>query len=99
MELNALAIFFRWLHVISACVMIGSIFFYSLLLPRGTEEMDPEPREMLYRRCRRGLKMSVHVPLLLFLISGISNTMRNWPSYTQRPGAMLGMFGMHVQLG
>jgi uncharacterized membrane protein len=100
MEINVVvAVFFRWLHVISACILIGSVFFYHVLLPAGTRGMPADAHETAERRWRRGFKLTVHLTLLLFLISGVYNAILNWPIYTMRPGVMHGMFGMHVLLG
>ena len=53
----------------------------------------------MMRCCQRKVKMTVHVTLLFFLISGIFNAIKNWPIYKQNPGVMHGIFGMHVLLG
>ncbi|HWE00888.1 MAG TPA: hypothetical protein VG326_00660 [Tepidisphaeraceae bacterium] len=94
-----IAVFFRWLHLISACILIGSVFFYHFLLPSGVRAMEADAGEAAERRWRRGFKLTVHATLLMFLISGAYNAVRNWPIYTMRPGVMHGMFGMHVLLG
>ena len=99
MELNAVSIFFRWLHLVAACGLVGSVFFFALLLPRGLRGLDAEAAEAVTLRCRRGFKMTVHVSLLLFLISGTYNAIKNWPIYTLKPGIMHGLFGMHILLG
>jgi len=100
MDLNSVvAIFFRWLHVISACILIGSVYFYHVLLPAGTRGMAPDAAEAAERRWRRGFKMTVHVTLLMFLISGIYNAIHAWPAYKLGRGVMHGMFGMHMLLG
>jgi uncharacterized membrane protein len=99
MELNAANIFFRWLHIISACLLVGSVYFFHVLLPLGTRGLDSMAQETVYLRCRRGFKMTVHVTLLLFLISGIYNSIKSWHIYTRNPGVMHGLFGTHLLLG
>jgi len=99
MELNVVSIFFRWLHIISACLLVGSVYFFQVVLPLGTRSSDPAAQETVYLRCRRGFKMTVHVTLLLFLISGIYNALKNWPIYTRNPAIMHGLFGAHLLLG
>ena len=96
---HVLPIFFRWMHLIAACALLGSVFFFHVILPLGVRGLDPVAEEAVYLRCRRGFKMTVHVSLLLFLISGIYNALKNWPTYTLRPGIMHGLFGMHLLLG
>jgi hypothetical protein len=56
----ALVIFFRWLHVIPACVAIGAVFFMRILVPRGLATLDPVPRKAAFLQLRRGLKMVIH---------------------------------------
>ena len=48
---------------------------------------------------RRPLKITLHVTLLLFLISGTYNAIKNWPIYTRNPAIMHGLFGLHLLLG
>jgi uncharacterized membrane protein len=98
MELDAIAIFFRWLHVLTACVLVGSVFYFHLLLPMGTRGLDSDAEAAVLLRTRRSLKMTVHVSLLMFLISGIFNATRNWHVYKARP-LMHGLFGTHLLLG
>ena len=78
--------------------LVGSVFFFEVLLPIGTRGLESDASEALYLRCRRGFKMTVHITLLLFLISGIYNTVRNWSVYKPYP-LMHGLFGVHVLLG
>ena len=99
MSLHFVAIFFRWLHIVSACALVGSAFFFEFLLPSATRGVDDSVRESIHLRARRGFKMTVHVTLLLFLISGTYNALKNWPIYTRNPGVMHGLFGMHILLG
>lgn len=99
MELNFLAIVMRWLHMLAACGMVGSVFYYLWILPMGLRDLDEAARLQLLRRPQRGFKMTVHATFLLFLISGTYNAMRNWVIYTYQPGLMHGLFGMHLLLG
>lgn len=91
-------IFFRWLHVVTACVVFGSAFFMRILLPIGLRGLDPEVREATFLRLRGAFKMVVHSGIALFLISGIYNTLRNWHTYNQWPGVTHGLFGLHLLL-
>ncbi len=99
MPLNVVNILFRWIHIVSACLLVGSVFYFLVLLPLGTRGSEPQIQETVHVRCRRGFKMTVHVTLLLFLISGVYNVLLNWHIYTQNPGAMHGLFGLHLLLG
>ena len=61
--------------------------------------LDPETREATFLRLRRGFKFVVHPGILLFLISGTYNAIRNWPTYNRWPGVTHGLFGIHLLLG
>lgn len=98
MELNGVAIFFRWIHIVSACILVGSVYYFQFLLPAATRELDPAAAQGALARTRRPLKLTIHTTLILFLVSGTYNALRNWPIYTKNPGIMHGLFGMHVLL-
>lgn len=99
----ALPILSRWVRMITAGALFGSVFFFHVILPRGAGGLDAPGQDLVYARLRRGFKMTVHVSLLLFLASGIYNLMKNWPAYN--PGnhpqraLMHGLFGLHILLG
>ena len=99
----ALPILSRWLHMIAAGTLLGSVFFFHVILPLGARGLDAQGQEIVYARSRRGFKMTVHVSLLLFLASGIYNLMKNWPAYNSanhsQRGLMHGLFGLHILLG
>jgi len=87
MDLNAvLGIFFRWLHVSTAAVAVGCVFFMRVLVPAALSQLEPEAKQQTLLRLRRRLKMVIHPCILLFLISGIYNVITAWPGYQARPG-------------
>lgn len=99
--MNAMAfvdILSRWLHVISACLLVGGAFFMRVVLPAGTGPLDAEGREGTLLRCRRAFKMIVHPAVLVFLATGTYNAIKNWDRYKLKPGLTHGLFGMHVLL-
>ncbi len=89
----------RWLHVMTACVLIGCAFFAFFLLPIALRGLEPERRLAALLQVRRPLKMVVHAGVLLLLLSGAYNAVRNWHIYNQWPGITHGIFGIHVLLG
>ncbi|MDB5171231.1 MAG: hypothetical protein JWN51_4 [Phycisphaerales bacterium] len=97
--LTVAGVFSRWLHLITACVLIGSAFFLQVILPMGTRGLEPGTHLEIMRRCRRGFKMVVHSSLLLLLLTGAFNAWRAWGDYSRRPGITHGVFGIHVLLG
>jgi uncharacterized membrane protein len=95
MHIDPLIIFFRWLHVFTACVVIGAVLFMRLILPAGLRNVDAETADGVFLRCRRALKFVVHAGILFFLISGIYNAISNWNWYKQWPAAQ-GAFHVHL---
>jgi uncharacterized membrane protein len=96
MHIDPLIVFFRWLHVVTACVVVGCAFIMAVLLPAGMRDLEPEQREAALVRSRRALKMVVHTGILLFLISGIYNYLGNRGAYKQWPQVAHSLFGIHV---
>jgi uncharacterized membrane protein len=97
--ITAISVFSRWVHVITACVLIGSVFFLQVVLPAGLRGLEPGTAEGVLARCRRGMKLIVHSSLLLALLTGAFNAWRAWGDYSRRPGITHGVFGLHVLLG
>jgi len=93
-----LSIFFRWLHVFTACVAIGGVFFMRLIVPIGLATLDPVPRKAAFLRLRRVFKMVIHTSILLLLVSGIYNSWANWDAYNQIPQQAQPLWGTHVLL-
>src|SRR5271170_1231726 len=95
---DILPIFFRWLHVTTACVAIGGVFFMRIILPLGLAVLDPIPRKAAFLRLRRVFKMVIHTSILLLLVSGIYNSWANWSVYNQIPQLTQPLWGTHVLL-
>jgi uncharacterized membrane protein len=93
-----LVIFFRWLHVASATIAIGGVFFMRILVPIGLVQLEPNQREAVFLKLRRVFKMAIHSCILFLLISGIYNSMGNWAAYQQVPAASQPLWGTHVLL-
>lgn len=94
----ALGIFFRWLHIITACVAVGGLFFMVLLLPAGLRSLDVVVREEVALRFRRLFKVVIHACILLFLISGTYNAIANWKGYRAGVPLTHELFGLHILL-
>jgi uncharacterized membrane protein len=94
-----LVILSRWLHVVSACLALGGLFFMRVILPAGLAQADPASRDAVFLRCRRVFKMLIHTCILLFLITGAFNSWRAWDDYKLQKGIMHAFWGTHVLLG
>jgi uncharacterized membrane protein len=94
-----LSILFRWLHIFSAAVAIGGVWFARVILPMGLKNLDPQAQQSVIAGTRRGLKMTIHTAILLLLVSGVYNTLRNWGIYKLNPALMHAFWGTHLILG
>jgi uncharacterized membrane protein len=93
-----LVVIFRWLHIIAAALVIGGVFFVSLVLPAGMKAMEPTAQQNAIRAWRRVFKRVVHTCILLLLASGIYNSIRLFPHYAAQPGLLHGLWGGHFLL-
>lgn len=66
-----LPLIMRWIHVLCAVVVVGSILFYRLaVLPAAKQSFDGEiPEDFRYALMKKW-KLLLHPPIILFLISG-----------------------------
>ena len=99
MNNTVLVILFRFLHVATACVAVGGVFFIRVVFPVGLKSLDSESSRTMLLRTRRVFKMVMHTCILLLLISGTYNAVLYWPGYTQAgPGIGHGLYGLHLLL-
>jgi uncharacterized membrane protein len=91
-------IFSRWLHVISACLVIGALFFIRFLLPSALAPLEAEPRKIVFLRARRAFKMLVHSTIFLLLLTGSLNLWTNLNKYNLNPPLMHPILGTHILL-
>ena len=92
-------ILWRWLHVISACLLVGAAFLVYAIVPWALLDLETQARESALLRLRRGFKMLVHVCSLLLLISGTYNAIGNWRAYGRNIPLTHALFGPHLLLG
>jgi uncharacterized membrane protein len=97
-----LAVLFRWLHLATAAVAVGGVFYARIVVPialRGGLGDDPAVRPVVLR-ARRVFKIVTHSCILFLLVSGTYNATLNWAVYTRMgPGVGHSLFGMHLLLG
>ena len=90
----------RWLHVATACVAIGGVFFLRVVLPVALRGLDPDPARLAWARAGRTFKFVVHACVLFTLATGTYNAYTNWPTYSNMgKGLGHGLFGLHLLLG
>jgi uncharacterized membrane protein len=97
--MSILIILSRWLHVTSAILAIGGLFFMRVILPLGLAQADAASREAVFLRCRRVFKMLIHTAVLLLILTGAFNTWSNWGDYKLNTRLMHGLWGPHMLLG
>ena len=88
----------RWVHVISACLAIGGVFFIRFILPKGLALLDEAQAESVLLAVRRRFKMLVHTVILLLLLSGIYNTYLAWDKYKLDEAVLHALWGTHILL-
>jgi uncharacterized membrane protein len=93
-----LAVLLRWLHVVSACLALGGVFFMGVVLPAGLRAVEGEAARAALLRVRRVFKMVIHTCILLLLVTGSYNAWANWGWYKLNPPLLHSMFGVHVLL-
>jgi uncharacterized membrane protein len=94
-----LLIFFRWLHVASACIAVGGVFFIRVVFPVGLKALDDQAAKTMFLRTRRAFKMVIHSCILLLIISGSFNAWVNWPAYAAAGHEVADpVFGVHLLL-
>lgn len=87
-------ILFRWLHVISACLLVGAAFFYAIVAPA----MNSQSEGVLAARARRILKMLARAAIVVLIASGIYNLLGNWTAYRQNVPLTHALLGSHILL-
>jgi uncharacterized membrane protein len=88
----------RWLHVVSACLAIGGVFFIRFIVPRGLILLDEPSRRQILLALRRNFKRVVHAVILLLLITGIYNTCLAWDKYQLDKAVLHALWGTHILL-
>lgn len=91
-------IFSRWLHVVSACLAIGGVFFIRFIVPRTLMVLDETARRQILLAVRRYFKMVVHTVILLLIVTGIYNTWLAWDKYQLDKAVLHALWGTHILL-
>jgi len=86
------------MHVATACVALGGVFFLRIVIPIALRALDEASARTMLLRTRRVFKMVVHSSILLLLISGGYNASRNWQIYADMKPVGHALFGVHLLL-
>ena len=95
-----LGIFFRWLHLATAATAVGAVFFMRIIVPPAMAKIDPPTAAQAAGAMRRGLKMTIHICIVLFLGSGVYNLINAMQKYDAPGVKPLGdiLIGIHLLL-
>src|SRR5580700_6958604 len=63
----AVVILSRWIHVVTACLAIGGVFFMRFILPYGLTDLQDEVRIGVLLKTRRAFKILIHTSILFFV--------------------------------
>ncbi len=70
----ALPALMRWIHMLSAVTVAGSIFFFVIVLrPAAAKALGADQQAALRDAVMRRWKMIIHPSIVLFLVSGFYN--------------------------
>ncbi len=92
-ELIALAM--RWIHVLCAVAVGGSILFHWLILrPAANKSLTPDQHRALRDAIMKRWKMMIHPSIVLFLISGFYNYIKVTAPLHDGQGLYHALFGV-----
>jgi peptidoglycan/LPS O-acetylase OafA/YrhL len=82
----------RYLHIVSATVLVGGTLFYEMVVPEAVEELKHHQQLDVVGRARWVFKRLVWGAAIFIIISGVISTRKHWQSYSRaesiRPAAV-----------
>ena len=93
-----IVVLFRWMHIATACVAVGGVFFLRIVFPIALKSLEADAARTMLLRTRRVFKMVVHTCILLLLVGGSYNAWRNWQTYADMKPVGHSLFGVHLLL-
>ena len=95
----ALPALMRWIHMLSAIAVAGSIFFFLLVLrPAVAKALSAEQHAALREPLMRRWKMLIHPSIVLFLVSGFYNYLAVTAPAHEGQGLYHALFGIKFLL-
>ncbi len=89
----------RWIHMLAAVSVAGSIFFFMLVLrPAATKALTAEQHAALREPLMRRWKMIIHPSIVLFLLSGFYNYITVTSPLHEGQGLYHALFGVKFLL-
>ena len=80
--LNVVFLLSRYLHIVSAAVLVGGTLFYELIMPVAIDELKDPQKLSVFARARWAFRWIVWCSAAFLLITGAVSTYRNWYAYS-----------------
>ena len=97
MEIDYLAVLFRWLHILPAIIAVGGTIFMRLAVVPAAEELPEAARSAFQEAVRSRWARWVHGAILFLLVSGLYNFFTLTAKYKLPPAYHM-MFGVKFLL-
>lgn len=88
----------RWIHVGTAIVLVGAVAFLYLVVWPATKNLASDLQEQVRGSILRQWKLSIHVGILLFLVSGFYNYLMVQAPRHKGDGLYHGLVGTKILL-
>lgn len=92
------AIGFRWVHIVSACLLIGGTFFYAAVLASGPVAAGESVEDARAVFARRSLQMLARLLVVLLIATGVYNIILNHVAYERSLPLSHLLIGPHALL-
>jgi uncharacterized membrane protein len=89
---------FRWVHIVSACLLVGATFFFATALFSPAVASGEPAEDARALRARRSLQMLARVVIVLLIATGIYNIVLNHVAYERSLPLSHLLLGPHALL-
>ncbi len=97
MDIDWLAVVFRWMHILAAITAVGGTIFMRLALLPASEGLTEDARRSLHDSVRARWVIPLNASILFLLVSGFYNFFMMVRDYTV-PGSYHALFGIKFLL-
>lgn len=71
----------RYIHIVSATLLVGGTLFYEMVVPIAIDELRPEQQLLVFARARWVFKWIVWTSVVMTIFSGVLSTESHWQQY------------------
>lgn len=79
--LNTVVLLSRFLHLLSATLLVGGTLFYEMVVPIAIADLKSEQQLLIFARARWVFRRIVWLSTALIILTGAVSSLRNWPAY------------------